>query len=239
MWRPVVIEPESKLPPSLDDAKPMLTTYALGWNVQDYRGHKIVTHTGAVFGGLAIVVLLPEKNVGVAAMINDEDGGARRAIANEVLDHYLGLPPRDWGALFKTAVDQMMAKGAEELKKLPSADAEAGGPKAASPLPLEKIAGKYRDPWYGTITIARKGDGLELQFDHTPKYHAPLEYVRYDTFRTRFADQNIEDTYLTFSLNPDGSVDQMKMKAVSPLADFSFDYQDLLFTPEKPAAGQP
>jgi hypothetical protein len=56
--------------------------------------------------------------------------------------------------------------------------------------------------------------------------------VRNDTFRTRFDDRNVEDTYLTFSLKPDGSIDQMKMQAVSPGADFSFDYQDLLFTPE-------
>jgi hypothetical protein len=32
-----------------------------------------------------------------------------------------------------------------------------------------------------------------------------------------------------------GTIDSMKMVPVSPLADFSFDYQDLLFTPVAPA----
>lgn len=36
---------------------------------------------------------------------------------------------------------------------------------------------------------------------------------------------------MTFSLQPDGSIGTMTMKAISPLADFSFDYQDLLFKP--------
>ena len=36
---------------------------------------------------------------------------------------------------------------------------------------------------------------------------------------------------LDFALKPDGTIDQMKMAAVSPLCDFSFDYQDLLFRP--------
>ena len=36
---------------------------------------------------------------------------------------------------------------------------------------------------------------------------------------------------MTFALEPDGSIEQFKMEAVSPLADFSFDYQDLLFKP--------
>jgi len=38
---------------------------------------------------------------------------------------------------------------------------------------------------------------------------------------------------VTFTLNPDGSIDHFTMAAVSPLADFSFDYQDLWFTPER------
>ena len=36
---------------------------------------------------------------------------------------------------------------------------------------------------------------------------------------------------MTFSLDADGNVDRITMKAVSPLADFSYDYHDLLFTP--------
>jgi hypothetical protein len=32
-------------------------------------------------------------------------------------------------------------------------------------------------------------------------------------------------------LNADGQVEHVTLKAVSPLADFSYDYQDLSFTP--------
>ena len=41
------------------------------------------------------------------------------------------------------------------------------------------------------------------------------------------------DAYVTFALNPDGSIDQAKMRAVSPTTDFSFDFQDLLLKPIK------
>lgn len=40
---------------------------------------------------------------------------------------------------------------------------------------------------------------------------------------------------MTFGLDADGKVERVTMKAVSPLADFSFDYQDLLFAPVKAA----
>jgi hypothetical protein len=41
---------------------------------------------------------------------------------------------------------------------------------------------------------------------------------------------------VTFALKPDGSIDELRMKAVSPLTDFSFDFQDLLFRPVALAA---
>jgi len=41
----------------------------------------------------------------------------------------------------------------------------------------------------------------------------------------------IGDAFLSFDLERDGSIDHFTMVPVSPLADFSFDYQDLYFTP--------
>ncbi len=39
------------------------------------------------------------------------------------------------------------------------------------------------------------------------------------------------DAYVTFALNPDGSIREVKMQPVSPLTDFSFDFQDLDLKP--------
>ena len=47
----------------------------------------------------------------------------------------------------------------------------------------------------------------------------------------RFDDPNIEAAYVTFAIGADGKVERITLKPVSPIADFSFDYQDLLFTP--------
>ena len=58
-----------------------------------------------------------------------------------------------------------------------------------------------------------------------------LEHVQYDTFRTHWGQADIEDAYVTFALTPAGGIDAMTMQAVSPLADFSYDYQDLHFVP--------
>jgi hypothetical protein len=58
-----------------------------------------------------------------------------------------------------------------------------------------------------------------------------LEHVRDDTFRTRWADRDIEDAYVTFTVDNAHAITSIHMRPVSPLADFSFDYQDLHFVP--------
>jgi hypothetical protein len=98
-------------------------------------------------------------------------------------------------------------------------------------LPLEKYAGTYNDAWYGPITIKLESGGLVITFDHTPSMIGDLQHWQYDTFKAHWRDRKIEDAFITFSLNADGSIDSAKMAAVSPLADFSFDYQDLLLKP--------
>jgi CubicO group peptidase (beta-lactamase class C family) len=232
MWTPVVLTGDTYAAfPMLDARKPNLSAYALGWSVEDYRGHRMIQHAGFVLGGKAVVVLLPDKNVGIALMVNSEDGAPRWSLVYQLLDHYLGLPPQDWDTKYRETVDFIVDKGLEALKQLPGQDPAAAGPAAGPSLPPARYAGVYRDPWYGTVTIREAEDGLWIEFQRAPSMRGALEHVRYDTFRTRFVDRNLEDTYVTFALKPDGSIDQVRMKAVSPLADFSFNYHDLRLTP--------
>ena len=41
--------------------------------------------------------------------------------------------------------------------------------------------------------------------------------------------------FVSFALDPEGKVEQAKMRAVSPATDFSFDFQDLLLRPVRPS----
>jgi hypothetical protein len=52
------------------------------------------------------------------------------------------------------------------------------------------------------------------------------------------SDHSPYDAYVTFALGPRGAVERMTMTPVSPAIDFSFDFQDLVFTPV-PADGDP
>jgi len=232
MWTPQTLLPVSPAPPRLELAKGHFRAYALGWGARDYRGQTILSHAGGVPGMVTLFVLVPDKRVAFALFTNAEESGALSSMQYRLLDHYLGLKSPDWIAAVSETVKERLAKAQDALKASKEED-EKGEAKGPS-LEMEKYAGRYRDAWYGTVTIERDGDGLRIGFDRTPSMQGKLEHVRYDTFRTRWTDRNVEDAYVTFALNPDGSIERMTMKAVSPLADFSYDYQDLLLVPERP-----
>src|SRR3984957_759537 len=226
MWTPVVPQPISPKSGVLKPTEPNFSEYALGWDIQDYRGAKIVWHGGAVFGFLTAVVLIPDKHVGFAIEINSEDGAIIIGLMYELLDHYLGLPKDTWP---EKIVAERQHRVQEALKAYQSVAAKPA--KIGPSLPLDHYVGTYTDPWYGNIEIGQANGALTIDFKSTPRMGGALEHWQYDSFVTRFDDKTIEPAYVTFGLNADGKVEHINLKAVSPLADFSYDYQDLSFTP--------
>lgn len=225
MWEPVTPIPIVKRP-GLEGMEPQFDAYALGWEVRDYNGTKIVWHSGGLFGFTSIVVLIPEKKVGFAIESNGEDLAPRIGLMYELLDHYTGRKRGDWPARFtawgKARTDEAVA-AVQAAAALPA--------KVGPSLPLARYAGTYADPWYGNIAVTQGPDGLAINFQTTPGMRGRLEHWQYDSFIARFDDKGIEPAYVTFALDADGKVERVTMKPVSPIADFSFDYADLLFTP--------
>ena len=226
MWQPVVPVPATPFPPALADAVPQFRGYALGWMVQDYRGHKVIQHGGGTLGFRAVVVLIPEKNTGFAIVNNSEDNELVPGLHYELLDHYLGLPKHDWPKAFRDFFAERNKAGLEAQKA-----ADAQRPQSSPTLPLASYAGSYSDPWYGPIAITETGGQLAIDFKQTPGMVGPLEHWAYDTFVARWPDPLIEPAFVTFALDAAGKPARITMKAFSPVADFSFDYHDLEFTP--------
>jgi CubicO group peptidase (beta-lactamase class C family) len=215
-------------PPELAPLRTNFAGYALGFGLRDYRGWKVVSHTGGLPGFVSRITMVPDQRLGIAVLTNQESGEAFEAITYRLLDHFLSAPQTDWLAAFRTlklrgdsavAAQERAATAARETASRPS-------------LPLGKYAGNYRDAWYGDISIALENGKLVMRFSHSPPLTGDLEHFQYDTFIARWRDRELRaDAYVTFALKPDGSIDQVKMAPVSPATDFSFDFQDLLLLP--------
>jgi CubicO group peptidase (beta-lactamase class C family) len=220
--------PSGEPPAELAAQRTNFRGYALGFEVHDYRGKKVVTHTGGLPGYLSEVTMVPELGLGVVVLTNQESGAAFISVTNRILDHYLGAAPMDWVDAYLKLMARGQAAYAEAGQK-----AAAGRDASSKPsLPLERYAGTYNDGWYGDIEIASENGRLIMRFTKTPSLVGDLEHWQYDTFIIRWRDRELRaDAYVTFALKPDGTIDQAKMEAVSPETDFSFDFQDLLLKP--------
>lgn len=211
--------------PELRDLRPNFNGYALGLAVRDYRGRKLLTHTGGLPGYVSKVAMIPDARLGIAILTNQESTAAFEAIASHILDAYLGAPSTDWVAAWQ-AIEKRGAATAAAATPL-----AAGSGQSTPSLPLASYAGKYRDPWYGDMTITAEATGLAIRFDSTPLLSGTLVHAQHDTFVARWKDRELRaDAFVTFALNPDGTIDTVRMRAVSPDTDFSYDFQDLRFT---------
>jgi CubicO group peptidase (beta-lactamase class C family) len=209
---------------------PNFLGYALGLVVSDYRGHKTLAHTGGLPGYVSRLLWIPDAGLGVAVLTNQESTGAFDSIAYHVADRYLGAPPTDWAAIFRKIEERARAIAEAVEKKSAGSRALSSRPS----LPLTGYTGTYTDAWYGDIVVEARNDALSMRFTKTPSLVGDLEHWQHDAFIVRWRDRELRaDAYVTFALNPDGTVDQAKMRAVSPATDFSFDFHDLLLKPKK------
>ena len=218
--------------PALAATKPNFFAYGLGLQLRDYKGRKLAMHGGALQGFYSRVVLVPEEKLGIAIFTNAESGGAMTSLQYRLLDHYLKVAPSDWIKLIADVEAEATAKDLAAQKKAGATRAA----KSAPSLPLAAYDGEYQDPWYGAVSIRQVGAKRVMSFSRTPDLTGELEHFQHDTFIVRWKERNFNaDAYVSFSLNPDGSIERMKMAPVSEQTDFSYDFQDLLFTPVKKA----
>lgn len=233
MYKPNIVVSSSNGPTAALPNRAVASTYAMGLQVQDYRGERLATHGGGSPGGISATVLIPGRKIGFSVFTNAEESFLLRALRSGLSDIAMNKVDVDWIADSK----RIEAEGIEKsLKAAVEIDAkQAAG--AAPSLPLEAYAGTWRDPWYGDIVIEPKTEGrgrnrksgLWLRFTHTPALQGWLEPYNGETFRTRFPDKREEDAFITFSIAT-AKPATATIKGVSPDIDFSYDYQDLRLT---------
>jgi CubicO group peptidase (beta-lactamase class C family) len=216
--------------PPLAATKPNFYAYGLGFQLRDYQGKLVAMHGGALQGFYTRVLLVPESKLGIAIFTNAESGPSLNALQYRLLDQHLGANPTDWIGRIADIDKEMLAKEAARMKGESAARAASSKPSLA----LAAYEGDYQDAWYGLASIKRVGGKQVLSFAKTPDLTGELEHFQHDTFIVRWKERNFNaDAYVTFSLDHDGSIERMRMKPISTETDFSYDFQDLLFTPVK------
>jgi len=180
------------------------TAYGLGFRLADVKGYLEVSHTGGLAGMVTQITMYPELNLGVTGM--------------------------DWVKLMA----EREKKGIDDAAKITGqvwadiAKQQASGT-GFKPDP-EQYTGTYRDPWFGDVFIELKEGRLWFRSKRSPGLTGELIYYKGQTFIAKWNDHSLDaDAFVLFQTGYDGKAAGITVKPISPLTDFSYDFQDLEF----------
>lgn len=168
--------------------------YGLGWDLRDYRGRYVVSHTGGMDGMVSQTGFVPEDSVGVVVLTNFDEAPL-------------------YSSLFWDVLDRVMAgeRSQRSLTGVPATltpdPAPPRTPGTQPSLPLAAYAGQYRHPMLGTATVSLcEGEAaLCVAFEHHPGLRGRLAHWHHDVFEARWADPYFRTSLLPFDLDRDGT----------------------------------
>lgn len=205
--------------PAKEAPTKLFSAVGMGWFVRDYRGRKMVSHTGGLDGMLSQTMLLPEENLGLVVLTNSESN-AFAVLPNKIVDVFLEVEPkRDWSAEALERAKQGKVRQAEEDKKLLASRKQDTRPT----LSLANYAGTYGGEMFGDATVTEENGKLVLRLLPSPNFVADLEHWHYDTFQIKWRPSvayNFPKGFVTFAIDKTGKVDEMKID--QPNNDFWF-----------------
>jgi CubicO group peptidase (beta-lactamase class C family) len=198
--------------------------YALGFVVNDVKGYKQISHTGGLEGMVTQITMIPELQLGIIVLTNQQEGLAFSAITNQIKDGYFGMTGTDR----VTEYAGIRRKQLDAAKKITDSIWREVGQFKGKTVDMSIYTGTYRDPWLGEVVISVKNGKPWFDSKRSPKLTGELLPYKGNSFIVKWMDRSMDaDAYVLFSLDERGMASGIKMKPVSPLTDFSYDFQDL------------
>ena len=203
--------------------------YGLGWFLTDVKGHKQVYHTGGLIGTVTQFTLIPDMKLGIIVLTNQQSGAAFSAVTNTVKDAYLGIEDRNWLKTYGDRMAKMNADFEKGKKEVFAKSAAFSKEKNLQPKP-EQFVGTYTDAWFGDVTISQQGKIYRIQAKNSPRLKGELLPYTNNTFIAKWDDRSYDaDAFVIFTYDETGKATSAKMKPISDITDFSFDFEDLDF----------
>lgn len=220
MWSAQTIMPNKPVAPYFSHFK----SYGLGWQLSEVKGSFQVSHTGGLDGIVTQVTLLPELNLGIIVLTNQQNGAAFNAITNTIKDSYLNLKSDDYVTLYSSQRKEKLASADKITDEVWNTIAQNRKDKIK--VDIKKYIGTYKDNWLGEIVLFEQKGKMYFRSTRSSQLSGEIFFYKDQTFAVKWNNRSLlADAFLTFS--PDST--NIKMKPISPMTDFSYDFQDLDF----------
>lgn len=169
--------------------------YSMGWGYYYFHRAKVLEKGGALDGVRAVIVLVPERELGIAVLANLNLTLLPEAIRAQVLESELGPAGPDTQA---TILKQQKQVDALLVPDPPPADP---GPPS---VPLQSYAGTYESDLYGRFVVTPVGKGSLHVAAGPAGLAGTLTHISRDTFALTWPLVNYGNQQATFTIGPDG-----------------------------------
>ncbi len=220
LWKPRTLRNVSDR--DLELNRTHFKAYGLGWRLADVHGYKEVSHTGTIAGMKSYVVLIPELELGVVLLTNGSSSAARSAVMNTIVRSFMPVEQIDWIKLINDEAE--VRRQEQKLNLVEEKPAEVAPQDCCTP-DLTQYTGRYRDPWFGDVTIRLEDGQLVFAADKSPKLTGGMTHNDGSRFVVRWTDRSLEaDAYVLFER---GENDRIIGISMTKLDHGDFDFEDL------------
>lgn len=146
--------------------------YGLGLFAADYNGRQIYWHTGGAAGMVSNVCFVPEENLGIAILTNNDNQNFFEALRYQILDAYLQVSYVNRSQQFLQGFKSAQKTQLDEINVWKQ---RVKGNKP--PLPLSSYTGTYENELYGTLNIIIKDERLAVRFNGHKNLTAYIDFM--------------------------------------------------------------
>lgn len=191
--------------------------YGLGFASVNYRGERVVGHSGGWLGWSTLMRLIPDRNLGVAVFCNATSAPIPAILINHVTDRLCGKEP----VLWMDRLRDLRRKALAQQETDEQARQTQWKPDAPPSHKLSEYAGTYGHPAYGQIVITQANDTLHWTYR---TFSGPLSHRHYESFETpKMAyELNPDRLAITFTTDRDGNVSSLSAQLEVMVADIVF-----------------
>jgi CubicO group peptidase (beta-lactamase class C family) len=182
--------------------------YGLGEYMTDYNGRQVYWHTGGAFGFVTNVCFVPEENLGIAILTNNDNQNFFEALRYQLLDAYLGVPYTNRSQFLLQFSRQEEAGLQKQWNEWNNRTNRNNTP----PLPLTAFTGTYWNDVYGHIDVKVENNQLVVYPQHHPNLKATLTYMDQQEFLLQWNHPSYGRFAAPFTIK-NGQVTSLEVKA--------------------------
>jgi CubicO group peptidase (beta-lactamase class C family) len=189
------------------DEELSFVNYGLGWRISSYKGHRIVYHGGAIGAYRALVLLVPDQNIGIVSLTNYNRAQVNQVVVYNAFERLLDLERTDWSTRLMERISPPREDACHDSPRLTHA--------------LDAYTGMYEHPAYGEITVRRNGSRLTVtRYGETSN----LDHCKFNMFRRErgYWGAFSSRTPFTFTVNEEGEIDRVLISLESSVDDIVF-----------------